>query len=141
MLSNCKRLQDVTFECDERTWINQERNNFGWYRQQYPVLNKLNLPVSMEVLKYFYFSDMQERNLTPNSQYFRCYALLWSYFLGRVSGQINFQGRSVWTLIEQNFPGALRKTSLDILNPLSNPFFAMVLIAGLGFIIINKILD
>jgi len=141
MLSNCKKLQDITFECDEWTWINQERNNFSWYRQQYPVLNKLNLPVSMEVLKYFYFSDMQERNLTPNPQYFECYALLWSYLLGRISGQINFQGRSVWTLIQQNFPNALRKTSLDILNPLSNPLFAMVLIAGLGFIIINKILD
>jgi len=141
MLSNYNRLSAETFECNEQTWINQESKNFYWYKQTYPNLNEFNLPLSMEFLKYFYFSDMQDRNLIPNSDYFTCYALLWSYFLGRISGQITFKARSWWELVEENFPNALKKTATDILNPFTNPIMMTVLLAGLGYLIINKILE
>ena len=128
---NKRSLSDVILECNEATWIRNERKNFDWYKQTYPVLKNYNLPLSMDWLKAFYYYDMNDRNLNPNPEYYSCYAYLWSYFVGRISEQINFEGRTWFQLLSQNFPGAVKKTLYsDIPGLLLSMPWWVYLIAG-----------
>jgi hypothetical protein len=117
-----------SYICNEIDWINSEQNNYAWYYQAYPQLKQFNLPLSMEFLKYFYSEDMQTRNLNPEDVYLNCYAFLWSYFIGRITGQINFKGKTFWERLPDLFPKAINKTFNQVTNPfgISLPIWLLI---------------
>ena len=103
-------------KCSEQEWINANQRNYDWYYVTYPALgeNGVELPVSFEKLKLFYVLDMDRRNLTPQEGIFNCYENLFEYFIGRITGNIQFQGRSWLELTIENLPGAVAKTFEDL---------------------------
>lgn len=115
---------NYALECNEKTWIANNRKAFDWYYGTYPEIleSGITLPVSMDALRTFYLDDMNERNLTPQDAWFNCYTALWSYLLGRLTNQITVRGRNWWQLTKANLPGAVDKTFSDISKNISNPF-------------------
>lgn len=109
-IGNGANPASTVYECDPVKWLLQEQNNQSWYLATYPNLKYFTWPISMEFLKEFYINDMNDRNLEPNTTYYHCYAYLFSYLLGRISGQIDFVGRNWFERLIDSFPAAINKT-------------------------------
>ena len=123
-------------ECNEQNWIAGNKDHFNWYYEKYPELiaNDISLPVGMDALQRFYIADMMDRNLEPLQEFIECYAHLWSYFLGRLTGVINVKGRTWLQHTLDNLPGAWNKTVQDISNPFGVPIWAW----AIGAIVVYK---
>lgn len=127
--------------CTKQAWVFQNAGNYNWYYQNYPELiyTGVRLPIGTEALQIFYIRDMEERNLTPLTEYLECYQYLFEYFIGRLTNVITHRGKTWLEYTWQNLPGAINKTMKQITNPLGIPITAWLLIGVAGLIIIKKI--
>lgn len=124
--------------CREAEWIQQNQNTFSWLYDSYPLVESgISLPVSMERLKLFYITDMQERNLDPIQEYLNCYHHLFSYLLGRVSNVIVFKGSNWFQRLVTSIPTAFDRTFQQLTNPFGIPLMVWVA-GGLAFFVVLK---
>jgi len=131
--------------CTEKKWIAENFSFYSWYYDEYPNLqaNGVSLPIPMQKLQLYYVLDMEERNLEPLKEVLNCYEHLFSYFLGRLTGAISFQGRGWLELTMENFPGAVSKTFDDIQEGVTGLFdelfiWLILIIVALALIFLIK---
>jgi len=127
--------------CTQKAWEFQNASNYAWYYNNYPELiySGVRLPINNEALQLFYIKDMNERNLSPLSEYLNCYQYLFEYFIGRLTNVITHRGKTWLENTWQNLPGAFNKTIKQITNPLGIPITTWLLIGVAGLIIIKKL--
>lgn len=67
--------------CKFEDWVNANKDYYETYREIYPFLKTMSLPLSYDLVLSFYNADIINRKFTPNPQMQNCYELLFNYYV------------------------------------------------------------
>lgn len=107
----------MNYFANEQDWINFNSANYGWYYDNYPFLKTVGLPIHYQTLLDFYNSDMNSRNLTPQTQMQNNYEFLFEYYLANYIPDPNrIQGKTTLGYLWSSIPEGVSKTFNDVSN-------------------------
>lgn len=94
-------------------WIEENKNSFEWLKQTYPFLNQFSFPLDYELIRDFYYEDIDKRNLPISFSLVNYYEFCFSYFLENYpirNDLTRFEGKTGLEYLSSNVPTGINKT-------------------------------